>query len=417
MLALGLTACTTSTGASAASLVVTPASSGADAPVTLRVQGMAAGTAAQVSVSSTDAGGLVWSASAPFSVGSDGSLRRADSRTSAPETSSVGTRSGDVASDATSLVATMQPPPGAASTPGAFYAWGQSAATFTWSVKAGDQSATTATSRSQGPGGLAVQHLLQAKDGVAGTFAAMPGGGRHPAVLALGGSEGGDQSGLAIALAARGIPTLAQAYFKEPGLPATVSRIPLETFDHGLDWLRARPEVDPDRIWVIGGSYGSEAALLVGIRRPDVHGVVVTSPGNIVSEDYPPTGNAAWTAGGTPLPFTSEVGNPAPTDVPAAVIPVEKITRPVVAVCGGADTLWPSCRQAQAIMTRLDAAPTQHPHELWTYPLAGHWVDVLLPYLPARADEYKYGRSQVDDDAARAQVWPRLVSLITGATS
>jgi hypothetical protein len=52
---------------------------------------------------------------------------------------------------------------------------------------------------------------------------------RRPALLIFGGSEGG-LSGTLIAalLAAHGYPALALAYFNAPGLPATLSDIPLE---------------------------------------------------------------------------------------------------------------------------------------------------------------------------------------------
>jgi len=82
---------------------------------------------------------------------------------------------------------------------------------------------------------------------------------RGPAILLLGGSEGGLPSGrLLTMLAARGFPTLSLAYFRAPGLPQTLANIPLEYFEKALTWLRAQPEVDPNRIAVIGVSYGSQ---------------------------------------------------------------------------------------------------------------------------------------------------------------
>src|SRR5581483_4943151 len=54
--------------------------------------------------------------------------------------------------------------------------------------------------------------------------------GRKPAVLVLGGSEGGLPGFTSRMLAAHGYPSLALAYFKEPGLPQTLDRIPLEYF-------------------------------------------------------------------------------------------------------------------------------------------------------------------------------------------
>lgn len=415
MAALAVSACTQSTAETTAGLVVTPATSRADEPVTLTAQGVPPGTATTVSVSATDSTGLAWSSSAAFTVGTGGTL--SPSPAAAGSSTDTAAPPVSVAGDPTELIARMQPPKGSSDSSGTFFAWGPAPTTFTWTLAVGDrQAATAATQRVFSPPGARTVHPTQAADGVAGTYVAVPDGMRHPAVLALGGSEGGAPVGLAAALAARGIPTLAQAYFQAPGLPDRLSAIPLETFDRGLAWLSSQPEVDPAHIWVTGGSRGSEAALLVASRRPDVvHGVVVASPSNVALGDYPPTGAAAWTVGGQPVSFTTQHNNPAPSDTPDAVIPVERIEGPVLAVCGGQDTLWTSCAYAEAMMARLDGAKTGRPHQLWTYPQAGHLVDVLLPYQPLRLDDYHYGLSPDADAQARADVWPKIVAAISGS--
>ena len=66
-------------------------------------------------------------------------------------------------------------------------------------------------------------------------------------------------------------------------------------------------------------------------------------------------------------------------------------------------------------MARLDDAKTGQTHQLWTYPLAGHLVDVLLPYRPQRLDAYQYGLSPEADAQARADVWPQVVAAISGS--
>jgi hypothetical protein len=60
---------------------------------------------------------------------------------------------------------------------------------------------------------------------------------RRPVILVLGGSEGGLPGVLLPAmLASSGYPALGVAYFGEPGLPKTLSRIPLEYFAKALNW-------------------------------------------------------------------------------------------------------------------------------------------------------------------------------------
>ena len=64
----------------------------------------------------------------------------------------------------------------------------------------------------------------------------------RPAVLVLGGSEGGlSRNPTAELLASHGYDTLQLAYFGERGLPAELERIPLEYFVRALHWLAARP--------------------------------------------------------------------------------------------------------------------------------------------------------------------------------
>ena len=99
--------------------------------------------------------------------------------------------------------------------------------------------------------------------------------------------------------------------------------IPLESVKRGIDWLRARPSVDPERIAVLGLSRGAELALLVGATYPaDVAAVVALSPSSVVWEgavrDPAKTGLAAlkadrsaWTLAGRPLPFVAKSVTPA----------------------------------------------------------------------------------------------------------
>ena len=47
-----------------------------------------------------------------------------------------------------------------------------------------------------------------------------------------------------------------------------------EDLERGFDWLRARPEVDPARVALLGHSVGAAAALLVAARRLEVAAVV-----------------------------------------------------------------------------------------------------------------------------------------------
>lgn len=239
---------------------------------------------------------------------------------------------------------------------------------------------------------------------------------RSTSVLLFGGSAGGQTRDLeASLLASHGYPSLSIAYFAEPGVPLRLADIPLEYFVKALNWLRAQPEVDPQRIFVSGVSRGSEAAQLLGIYKPDlVHGVIALVPSSVVICAYPDCDGAPWTLGGKALPYTKQFDQPAPIDDPDAVIPVERIRGPIFLSCGGKDVVWVSCRYARAIMSRLEASHHAYRRLLLSYPDAGHGIGSLLPYLSGlrRSDR---DHAIPSDQVARENAWPQLLSFIARA--
>jgi dienelactone hydrolase len=221
-------------------------------------------------------------------------------------------------------------------------------------------------------------------------------------------------------LAMHGYPTLDLASFSEPGLPqplpgTEVPTVSLDYFAKALRWLGAQPGVNSKRLWVIGWSIGSEAALLLGSHYPNlVHGVAALAP-NDVAECLAP-GVPMWTVGGKPVPCTNQFDNPHPTDNPAAVIPVAKIHGPVFLDCGEVDRTWSSCAHAEAIMAELTAAHDTYPHELLDYPDAGHGLGAMTRYYPGLAvTEALWGisaPSRVANPIARADQWPKLLAFL-----
>lgn len=229
--------------------------------------------------------------------------------------------------------------------------------------------------------------------GVVGAWATPVGwsgsdGDLSPAVLAFGGSEGGLVSGMydAAQVAQLGYPALGISYFGEPGQPADLVDVPLETFLTALEWLRAQPGVDPERILVHGVSRGGEVALWLAANRPDlVHAASAPVGAHALVGGLPDGSRAAWTLAGSPLPFTSPVAAGLyPDDLTgSAFIAVERIEGPVVLACGGLDELWDSCRYAQAAADRLERLRPGD-HTLVREDGAGHAIagPPLLPLAP-----------------------------------
>jgi dienelactone hydrolase len=401
--------------APAATMTVSPTPSRMDEPVAVHLRGAKPHSPVTLALRSVDATGVTWTAEATFTADADGAV---DPATAAPTAGSY------LGVWGMGLFAAMQPQPAA---PGD-YRWPTSGpATFDLLARSADRELPQAPlARTFWPQPPPLREFTVAEDGFAGTYVALAGAPRGPAVLVIGGSEGGDPSIVAAGLAARGIPALSVAYFKAPGLPDQLARIPLEYFDRPLAWLQRQPEVDPDRLWVWGASRGSEAAALVATGRPDaVHGLLAMSPSSTANCAFIPGSRPscpdqpAWLRNAEPVPYTRQWDNPAPTDQPAAVIPVEAITGPVLTLCGGADLLWHSCRYSAAIHARLQERNVRYPRRALEYPDAGHAIDFPMPYLPGiqqAEGQNLNGATPLANERARADAWPRVLDFIRTAS-
>jgi dienelactone hydrolase len=277
--------------------------------------------------------------------------------------------------------------------------------------------------------------------GLAGRVFYPPGRDRRPAVLVLGGSEGGfGGDDVAALLASRGYVALSVAYFGIAPLPASLERIPLEYFGAALDSLQADPRVRRGSLAVLGTSKGAEAALLLAAHDPRLRAVVAYAPSAVAWSCICPDPQApSWTFGGRPVPFIAGGADPAyrpPQGSPihpvvnyryrlhdsAAVrraeIPVERIHGPVLLVAGREDELWPSSWSADAIAARLRAHGFAHRVVHLSYPHAGHFIGKA--YLPAGSTRVGGGRLETGgtpqaNAAAQADAWPRVLRFLASA--
>ena len=107
-------------------------------------------------------------------------------------------------------------------------------------------------------GDCMVQHMPVTDQAFQAHFFRCPSPTARPAIMVLGGSEGGIQwaADTSELLARHGFVTLAVPYFKMPELPSQLEEIPLEYFVTALRWLQAHPAVDAQRIGIVGASKG-----------------------------------------------------------------------------------------------------------------------------------------------------------------
>ena len=305
------------------------------------------------------------------------------------------------------------------------YAWGSTPRRFVLTaISASQPIASTTFVRRWRQGLYTTVRATVAHGGFVGTFYA-PAGARHQeAVLAIGGEEGGvGSSWLGERLAAHGIPTLVVGYFHAPGLPDRLKDIPLEYFRTALAWLDRRPEVDAQRVSLLGVSYGSEAALLLAAHYPNlVHGVAALVPSSVVTCGTIGAGRGGfrshacigspWTFAGKPLPYAAVPNKLQPADDPQAVIPVERIPSPVFLACGGRDQFWNSCRSARAIVARRNAHGGELT-QLYAYPDAGHYVGT--PSLVFQPGSLAGDFFVPADERGREDLWPRLLAFLHAA--
>lgn len=278
--------------------------------------------------------------------------------------------------------------------------------------------------------------------GLVGTFFHPRGSGPFPAVIVLGGGEGGldIQERFAALLATHGYATLGLAYFGMDHLPPHLAEIPLDYAEAALQWLQAQECVQGANIGVLGGSAGGELALLMGASFSALRAVVGFAASGVIYQGISPysgSPRARWTYRGMPLPFVPFkedlryylesrwkhlTGQPPratplylaslrdPDLVEKASIPVEKIQGPVLLISGSDDQVWPSSVLSERVMQRLKRCGHPYADQHLCYEGAGHALH--LPYMPTIGRTTALGGSLSRDAAASIDAWPHLLTFL-----
>lgn len=248
-------------------------------------------------------------------------------------------------------------------------------------------------------------------------------------VLVLAGSSGRVDVERARLFASHGCLAESIRWFGGEGQSAGPWDVPLETFVDRVDALAS----ECDRVWIVGTSFGAEAALATAARAHGVSGVVAFAPSDVVWAGYDPAGaeRSHWTWGGAPLPFVpidqGGWGTEAPPRflpvyersrqvfadrVAAATIAVERIAR-VVVVAGGDDQVWSSSLHAENIRRRR----AEHGADTVVVVDAGAGHRAILPgeSVVRGGTTMRRGGTEAADRELGARAWRACTAMLTAS--
>ena len=278
---------------------------------------------------------------------------------------------------------------------------------------------------------------------------------KRPAIILLGGSEGGSAVTRGAAqLASHGFAVLALPYYSPavwpsekaelPTLPAAFTDIPIDRLTEARAWLQARgaekADVDATRIAIYGTSKGAEFALLAGVHLRWVTSIVAVVPSDVVWEGWGPNiepgKRSSFSLNGKPLPFVpyedfakefmgfrtgdevrirrpQDKGRAAnPAAAAAARIPVERIKAPVMLIAGQEDQVWNSAMMAHNIAERRAEAKLDTVSLIYTD--AGHYLggSGYNPTTQYNASPSKLGGTPEGNARAQADAWPKTIAFL-----
>ena len=205
-------------------------------------------------------------------------------------------------------------------------------------------------------------------------------------------------------------------YTGKEGLPRLPEEIKLEYFENAINWLREQPEVDPNKIVVMGASRNAELALVIASTFPkSISGVIAYAPSSVSWSNtvLPYNSNelkASWKYKGIDIPYVPmekisgndsekiemleywENGLSKTDLVNKAFINIEQITGPILLFSGIDDKVWPSAKMADMIEKRLKENNFKYTFKNVQYENAGH----LISNNPEQNSNVRIGKISID---------------------
>ena len=267
---------------------------------------------------------------------------------------------------------------------------------------------------------------------------------RSTSIVLIGGGQWGDYWGQQFTN--RGYSGLSLPYTQREGLPKLPEEINLEYFEKALAWLKKQPEVDPNKIVVMGASRNAELALLLASVFPrSISGVVAYAPSAVSWSNtvLPYNSNelkSSWKYKGLDIPYVPmdkisgnqlnsinmleywNKGLQKADFIGQAAIKVEKINGPILLFSGKDDQVWPSSIMADMIEKRLETNTFEHSFQNIKYENAGHLIssnpDDKTSYrtgtikISGKDYEYEYGGNDEGDFKAKRDAKLKLMEFL-----
>jgi dienelactone hydrolase len=285
------------------------------------------------------------------------------------------------------------------------------------------------------------EHIVRERieeNGLVGAFYYHQSREAQPAIIVLGGSEGGLNETIGSLLVSHGFTVFVLAYFGMEGLPEKLVNVPVEYVKSAIDWLKNRPEVKKGWLGIHGTSKGSELALLAASIYSDIKAVVSLSGSAIAfsgivpwseEETLPPS----WVYEDKPIPYASPInpvdvamecrdmwqkreGDPLvkwytaltsdPDVVERATICVEKINGPILFLTGSDDIVAGFSRIG---VRRLKEHNFQHCYEHIIYSGANHSMGIPYVY-------YAQGKKR-ENTLASIDAWKRMIDFYVNSSN
>lgn len=213
-------------------------------------------------------------------------------------------------------------------------------------------------------------------------------GKKQPLLVGLGGSEGGNAwasehwKNTRDTFLAKGYAFLALGYFGAAGTPDTLNKIAIEDIHQAIQEACKNPNVNKNRVAIIGGSRGADLALLIASLYPDIRCVVgivpshVTFPGHTMHFT-----TSSWTYRNEELPFVPVNYEAIPflmkRDLRGAFeamlqnkdaeekarIKVENIQGAVLLLSATKDEIAPTTPMCEKMIASMDAHTFRYAHE------------------------------------------------------